>query len=292
MIGVERRGCPALHELEIDHLGRVARARAELEDPRVATRALAVARRDLLEQLVDHALVRVLEDRGRLAARVQVTPARERDQLLDLRLDGLGLGLGRLDPLVVDDLDAEVGEQRLAMGAVAAELVASLLMSHELRPDDRGGAEGMSRLQLVGPECKAALREGLDDLVDRLLAEVRDGGELALRLRHEVPDRLDPGALEAVVAADAELELLDEDVVHRPAAALPAALRKAMAPAGAVVEADRARARPEILDAVLVREDRQARDQDFGGLARHRLRSQLPVRPKDQRYHVEVRALA
>src|SRR3954452_5307462 len=132
MIGVARRGCPAaLDQFEIDHLGRVARTRAELEDPRVPARALAVARRDLLEQLVDHALVRVLEDRGRLAARVQVTPARERDQLLDLRLDGLGLGLGRLDPLVVDDLDAEVGEQRLAMGAVAAELVTGLLMAHD-----------------------------------------------------------------------------------------------------------------------------------------------------------------
>src|SRR3954454_14467139 len=113
----------------------------------------------------------------------------------------------------------------------------------------------------VGPQRKPALREGLDDLVDRLLAEVRDGGELALRLRHEVADRLDAGALEAVVAADAEFELLDEDVVHRPAAALPAALRQAMPAAGAVVEADRTRARPEVLDAVLVGEDRQARDQ-------------------------------
>src|ERR1044071_7147468 len=55
----------------------------------------------------------------------------------------------------------------------------------------------------------------LDDLVDRLLAEVRDRGELTLGLRDEVAHRLDAGALEAVVGADAELELLDEDVVHR-----------------------------------------------------------------------------
>src|SRR5689334_2505287 len=88
----------------------------------------------------------------------------------------------------------------------------------------------------VRPECKAPLREGLDDLVDRLLAEVRDGGELALRLRHEVADRLDPGALEAVVAAHAELELLDEDVVHRAAAALGAGTREQAVLARTVVE--------------------------------------------------------
>src|SRR3954464_8613894 len=144
----------------------------------------------------------------------------------------------------------------------------------------------------VGAQRKTPLREGLDDLVDRLLTEVRDGGELALRLRHEVADRLDTGTLEAVVAADAELELLDEDVVHRPAAARAAALRKAMAPAGAVVEADRARARPEVLDAVLVGEDREARDQDLGGLAQRRLRVHPPVGLDVERQLVEVRALA
>src|SRR3954451_6852513 len=86
----------------------------------------------------------------------------------------------------------------------------------------------------VGAQRQAPLRKGLDDLVDRLLAEVRDGGKLALRLRHEVSDRLDSGTLEAVVAADAELELLDEDVVHRAAAALPA-LREDVAAGGAAV---------------------------------------------------------
>src|SRR3954470_17045820 len=74
----------------------------------------------------------------------------------------------------------------------------------------------------VGSQVQAALRQRLHDLVDGLLAEVRNGVELALGLRDEVADRLDAGALEAVVRADAELELLDEDVVHRtgrPAAA-------------------------------------------------------------------------
>src|SRR3954447_10385749 len=132
MIGVARRAAGLRSDqFEVDHLRRVGRARAELQDPGVAARTVLVARGDLLEELVDHALVGVLELRGGLAARVQVALARERDQLLDLRLDRLGLGLGGLDPLVVDDLDAEVGEQRLAMGAVARQLVSGLLMSHD-----------------------------------------------------------------------------------------------------------------------------------------------------------------
>src|SRR5262249_12683015 len=101
----------SLDQLEVHHLGRVRRARAQLEDPRVAAGALGVARGDLLEELVDDALRGVLEDRDRLPAGVQVALARQRDQLLELRLDRLRLGLGGLDPLVVDDLDAEVGEQ-------------------------------------------------------------------------------------------------------------------------------------------------------------------------------------
>src|ERR1043165_419065 len=56
--------------------------------------------------------------------------------------------------------------------------------------------------------------EGLLDFLDRLLAEVRDRGELVLALRDEVADRLDADALEAVVRADAELEFLDREVLH------------------------------------------------------------------------------
>src|SRR6201991_3078222 len=142
----------------------------------------------------------------------------------------------------------------------------------------------------VGTQRKAPLREGLDDFVDRLLAEVRDGGELALRLRHEVPDRLDTGTLEAVVAADAELELLDEDVVHRAAAALRAAGDEGVL-ARAVVQLQPG-GLTQVLDAVLVREDRQARDQDLRGLAQSGLRVDRPVGLDIQRQLVEVRALA
>src|SRR4051794_37291861 len=62
---------------------------------------------------------------------MQVAPLRERDELLDLRLDRLGLRLGGLDPLVLDDLLAEVGQHRLAVSRVARELAALLLVSHQ-----------------------------------------------------------------------------------------------------------------------------------------------------------------
>src|SRR3954462_7306769 len=67
---------------------------------------------------------------------------------------------------------------------------------------------------VVAAEVEPVLLQGLLDLLDRLLAEVRDRGELVLRLHHEVADRLDADPLEAVVRADAELELLDREVLH------------------------------------------------------------------------------
>src|SRR5204862_7713400 len=67
---------------------------------------------------------------------------------------------------------------------------------------------------VVAAEPQAVLGQRLLDLLDRLLAEVRDRAELVLRLRDEVADRLDADALEAVVRPHAELELLDREVLH------------------------------------------------------------------------------
>src|SRR5215207_78386 len=67
---------------------------------------------------------------------------------------------------------------------------------------------------VVAAELETVLLQGLLHLLDRLLAEVRDRRELVLRLDHEIADRLDADALEAVVRAHAELELLDREVLH------------------------------------------------------------------------------
>src|SRR5207247_1054755 len=57
----ERSEAPGLarvvvHELQIDHVGRVTLTRAELDDPGIAAGPVREARRDLGEQLVHHVL--------------------------------------------------------------------------------------------------------------------------------------------------------------------------------------------------------------------------------------------
>src|SRR5947209_6915351 len=116
---------------------------------------------------------------------------------------------------------------------------------------------GALRRSLLAPQPEAAGVQGLDDLVDRLLAEVRDRTELGLALGHQVTDGLDAGALEAVVGADAELELLDQDVVHR--VRLPATGRTARAghPRAGRLQHTRATGLPQAVDRLFVGEDRQ-----------------------------------
>ncbi len=107
-------------------------------------------------------------------------------------------------------------------------------------------------------------------------------------LRDQVADRLDARALEAVVGADAELELLDEDVVHR-------ALRRRAGAVDARHLAGVQRAAgtgAQLLDAVGVGEDRQLRDQDLGGLAQRGLRVDRRVGLDVERELVVVGALA
>src|SRR6187455_1808341 len=114
----------------------------------------------------------------------------------------------------------------------------------------RGGA-------VVAAELETMLLQGLLDLLDRLLAEVRDRRELVLRLDHEVADRLDADALEAVVRADAELELLDREVLH------PVRERRRLGLGGG-------RRVGKALDPRRVGEDRQLLDEKLGR-ARDRL---------------------
>ena len=125
------------------------------------------------------------------------------------------------------------------------------------------------------------LLQRLLDLFDRLLAEVRDRGELVLGLHDEVADRLDADALEAVVRADAELELLDREVLHP--------VRERGLGAGAVA-GDRRRL-AEALHLLEVGEDRELADQDLGRLAERVLRVDRAVGRDVERELVVVGAL-
>src|SRR5436190_5782667 len=110
---------------------------------------------------------------------------------------------------------------------------------------------------VVAAEGETVLRQRLLDLLDRLLAEVRDRGQLVLGLHDEVADRLDADALEAVVRAHAQLELLDREVLH-PVRQRRLGPRAAVGRGGGLAEA---------LDPVEIGEDRELTDQDLGGLA-------------------------
>src|SRR3954451_19030194 len=108
----------------------------------------------------------------------------------------------------------------------------------------------------VSPQLEAVERERLLDFLDRLLAEVRDRGELVLGLADEVADRLDADALEAVVGADAQLlELLDREVLH------PVGGRRIGRAGAAVADRDRL---AEALHLLEIREDRELTDEDLG----------------------------
>src|SRR5690348_2323364 len=69
-------------------------------------------------------------------------------------------------------------------------------------------------LRLVRLQVQPAGVQGLDYFLDRLLTEVGNCVQFRARLAHEVTDGLDAGALQAVVGADAEFELLDQDLVE------------------------------------------------------------------------------
>src|SRR5436190_21288860 len=131
---------------------------------------------------------------------------------------------------------------------------------------------------VVAAEGQAVLLQGLLDLLDRLLAEVRDGSELVLRLHDQIADRLDADALEAVVRADAELELLDREVLH-PARGVRL---------GTDAFGDAAVEVAQAVDLLDVREDRQLANQDLRRLGEGVLRIDRAVRRDVERELVVV----
>src|SRR5690349_9557495 len=75
-------------------------------------------------------------------------------------------------------------------------------------------AERRRQKWLLVAQAQPAHAKGLLHLFDALAAEVRHRAQLVLGLLHEVADRLHTRPLQTVVRAHAELELLDQDVVH------------------------------------------------------------------------------
>src|SRR5215472_15244300 len=117
---------------ELDHREHrgVAAAMTELDHARVAAAALFEARRDLVEELF-YRLVR-LQRREGAAARGEVALLAERDHPVGDSAQFLGLGVGGRDPLVADQRQHHVLEQRLAMRRGAIELAARVEVTHLL----------------------------------------------------------------------------------------------------------------------------------------------------------------
>src|SRR3954447_7870231 len=149
----------------------------------------------------------------------------------------------------------------------------------------RTGSSVPSFAPLVCLKIEAAGVQGLDYFLDRLRAEVRDRVQFRARLAHEVADGLHAGTLEAVVGADAEFKLLDQDLVEAVAGGTAV-----LAGGGEPVAGDgRHRlTRGEFFDPVGVGEDRQALDQDLGGFAQRRPWLDRAIGPEVERQFVEV----
>src|SRR5947209_3125478 len=131
--------------------------------------------------------------------------------------------------------------------------------SDELEQDHLGGV-GLARAEVEDARVAArtldvAWGDLLEQLVDKELV-LADRVQRRLGLLEQVANRLHAGALEAVVRADPELELLDQDVVH--------GVRRARARRCDVdvVYALAVAAALDLLEPVGVGEDREALDED------------------------------
>src|SRR5688572_16502286 len=71
----------------------------------------------------------------------------------------------------------------------------------ELEPPNRRPLFGVAGISLHPAEREAPLVQLLLDLVERLLAEVRDGQEIVLALAQQLAHGVDLGTLEAVAGA-------------------------------------------------------------------------------------------
>src|SRR3954471_19861584 len=127
-----------LAELDARHLRPVTLAVAGLEDARVAAGPRDEAGSDLLEQLVRR--LALLDVANGEPAGVEGARACLGDQLLDERAELLGLRLGRLDRLALDERGGEVAHQRELLLARAAQLPSCLPVTHGFYSSSSSGA--------------------------------------------------------------------------------------------------------------------------------------------------------
>src|SRR6266850_6360919 len=165
----------AVHQLEDDQRRVVARAPSRLDDACVAAVAVREAGGDRVEEGADHLGVR--HHRQHLAPRVEALALGQRDHVLGGAAHGLGLGLGRGDPLVAEQRDQEVTEQRPAVLGEPSELVVGLAVSHRSPPAaPRPSAPrtfGSMRMPSESPSAASAVLISSMDFSPRFLTSTR-----------------------------------------------------------------------------------------------------------------------
>src|SRR6185503_8196228 len=121
-----------VHQLEHDHGGAIARARAGMDDPGIAAVPVREPRRDGVEELLHHRLV---GNHGQhLALGVEVLALGERHHLVGEPAHRLGLGLGGHDALVAEERHQQVAKQRPAVLGDPPELVVRPAVPHFAPP--------------------------------------------------------------------------------------------------------------------------------------------------------------
>src|SRR5690606_37840539 len=122
----------AIDELDDGSRCAVAETESRLQHAGISASSILVTGTEHIEQLLGHLFI--AEPRRRKPARVEIAALCERDVLVHHAPQVLGLRQGRHDLLVADEGCSHVGEHRLAMPAVAAELPAEFPVSHCRRP--------------------------------------------------------------------------------------------------------------------------------------------------------------
>ena len=107
-------------QLDERHLCRITFSIAEFEHTRVATRSVAVALGEIVEDLRGD--MAIANDGERLTSGVQPAALAERNHLLGETAHFLGLGVGGLDALMVEQRCHHVSEHSFSMRTCALEL--------------------------------------------------------------------------------------------------------------------------------------------------------------------------